>query len=203
MNNIDFEKITCAAVSDVMEGLGIMDPGIINMVPGKKIMGTALTVKCYPGSILTVHKAILEAKAGEVLVVDDEGDQRGAVFGELMAMECQKRLIAGVVIDGPVRDVNDLIRLKFPTFARYRTPRVGTNRRLGKTKLEISCGGIVVRTADYIFGDDDGVAVIPEKLVQKILAAAMKVEAKEDELASQIKNGDALSELIGLSNMIR
>ena len=83
-------RASTANVSDVLGSMGVMQPAIRSMVPGCKFVGRAFTVKAYPGSILTVHKALFEAGPGDVLVVDGEGDSgAGALMGEIMALECQ------------------------------------------------------------------------------------------------------------------
>lgn len=197
------ERVACAAVSDAMGSLNIMNPDIKGVFPGAKLAGPAFTVKCFPGSIITVHHAILEAKEGDILVVDDEGDRGGAVFGELMTLECLRRNLGGIVIDGPVRDVDEISRLGFPVFTRSRTPRVGTNRRLGKINLDITCGGVVVRPGDYIYGDGDGVAVIPKERIEEILNAALAIEDKEIDLARRVKDSECLCDLIGLREVIK
>src|SRR5919199_744395 len=149
-----------AAISDAQRSLGVMRPTIRSMVPGLRLVGPAHTVKCYPGSIITVHKALLEAKPGEVIVVDGEGDDRGALFGELMTLQAQANGLAGIVVDGPVRDRQAVAALGFPVFASSVNPRVGSNRRVGDTQVPIQCGGVVVRPGDVILADDDGVAVV-------------------------------------------
>src|SRR5439155_20040800 len=97
----------------------------VSLAPGMRLVGPSHTVKCYPGSIITVHKALLEAKPGEVLVVDGEGDDRGALFGELMTLQAQANGLAGIVIDGPLRDRDAVAESGFPAFASCVTPRVG------------------------------------------------------------------------------
>ena len=99
-------QFATATISDAQKSLGIMRPNIKALAPGMRLVGPAHTVKCYPGSIITVHKALLEARPGEVLVVDGEGDDRGALFGELMTLQALRNGVAGVVVDGPVRDRN-------------------------------------------------------------------------------------------------
>lgn len=76
------ERLDTAGVADAQKGMGIMEPAIRSIVPGLRVAGPAFTVKCYPGSIITVHKALIEAKPGDILVVDGEGDGRaGALLG--------------------------------------------------------------------------------------------------------------------------
>ena len=192
-----------AAVADAQQGFGIVDPAIRTVVPGAKVAGPAFTVKCYPGSIITVHKALIEAQPGDVLVVDGEADGRGgALIGELMSREAIDRGLAGVVVDGPVRDVAGLRALGFPTFARQVTPRVGVNRRLGQTQVSISVGGVVVHPGDYILADDDGVAVIPQAELAKIVEAIEAIERKEIGLAEAIGRHERLVNLLGFADVI-
>src|SRR5947209_11272018 len=143
-----------ATISDAQRSFGIMRPTIRSLTPGLRLAGPAHTVKCYPGSIITVHKALLEARPGEVLVVDGEADERGALWGELMTLQAQANALAGIVVDGPVRDRHAVAALGFAVFASSVTPRVGSNRRVGHTQVPIQCGGVVVRPGDVMGGDD-------------------------------------------------
>jgi regulator of RNase E activity RraA len=192
-------RLDTAGTSDAQKGFGVLDPAIQSVTPGLKLAGPAFTVKCYPGSIITVHKALLEAAPGDVLVVDGESDGRaGALFGELMGREARDRGFAGIVIDGAVRDRAGLIRLGFPTFARQVTPRVGVNRRLGVTHVPVSVGEVVVNPGDYILADDDGVIVIPQSELAAIVNAVEAIEEKERGLAAAIDRHERLADLLGM-----
>jgi len=192
-------RVTTANISDVLSSLGVMHPDLRTMVPGLKMVGRAFTVKTYPGSILTVHKALTEAAPGDVLVVDGEADARGgALLGEIMALECQTKGFAGAVIDGAVRDINGLIELGFPVFARAVTPRVGTNRRLGQTQVSVTCGGVVVHPGDLIVGDDNGLVAIPRDREEGLAAALEALLVKEERLVQGIHQGVYLVKTLGL-----
>ena len=191
-----------ATISDAQKSFGIMRPAIRPLAPGMRIVGTAHTVKCYPGSIITVHKALLEARPGEVLVVDGEGDDRGALFGELMTLQALANGLAGIVVDGPVRDRTAVTRSGFPVFAASVTPRVGSNRRVGETQIAIQCGGVVVRPGDLILGDDDGVAVIAAEQAATVLEAAEAIRRKEIGYRQAIAEGRQLADLIGFRQLI-
>jgi len=198
-----FKKVAAAALADSMGSLNVLDPEINPVVPGVKMAGPAFTVKAYPGSIITVHHALMEAAPGDVIVVDNEGAKGGAMFGELMARDCVLRKLGGMVIDGPVRDVEGIRELGFPTYARYCTPRVATNRRLGKIQVPVTCGGVVVNPGDWVVGDEDGVVTIPRDQAEELLAAAEAVEEKEDRYASRMDAGEFIADLTGLSELIR
>jgi len=192
-------RLDTAGTADAQMGFGVLDPVIQSVTPGLKMAGPAFTVKCYPGSIITVHKALLEAAPGDVLVVDGESDGRaGALFGELMGREARDRGFAGIIVDGAVRDRAGLIRLGFPTFARQVTPRVGVNRRLGVTQVPVSVGEVVVNPGDYILADDDGVIVIPQADLAAIVDAVGAIETKERGLAAAIDRHERLADLLGM-----
>lgn len=196
-------RLETAKIADAQAGFGIMDTYIRSIVPGAKLVGTAFTIKCYPGSIITVHKALTQAKPGDVLIVDGEGDGRaGALMGEIMALECKERGIAGIVCDGALRDAPGLRDLNFPAFARHITPRVGVNRRLGVTEVDVTVGGVIVQMGDFILADDDGVAVIPKAQIDAVLEKADGIVTKEAGLVEAIGRGERLVDLLNFRELI-
>lgn len=196
-------QLDTAAVADAQRGFGVLDPAIRTITPGLRVAGPAFTVKCYPGSIISVHKALIEAEAGAILVVDGEADGRaGALFGELMGREARDRGLIGIVVDGAVRDSEGLRLLEFPTFARYVSPRVGVNRRLGMTQGDVSVGGVVVRTGDYVLADDDGVIVVPKSDLVAIVEASEAIEEKERGIAAAIDQHERLADILGFRDII-
>ena len=191
-----------ATLSDAQASFGIMRPTIRALSTGLRLVGPAHTVKCYPGSIITVHKALLEARPGEVLVVDGEADERGALWGELMTLQAQASGLAGIVVDGPVRDRQAVAALGFPVFASSVTPRVGSNRRVGQTQVPIQCGGVVVRPGDVIVADDDGVAVVAVERLAAVIEAAEAIRRKEVGYREAIAAGQQLADQIGFRALI-
>jgi 4-hydroxy-4-methyl-2-oxoglutarate aldolase len=174
------------------------------MTPDLRLAGPAFTVLAEAGSIITVHKALLEAPAGSVLAVGGETarDLDGALFGKLMAIQARQRGILGVVVDGPVRDVADLREMGFPVFARCTTPRVGMNRRVGQTQVPTPCGGIIVSPGDYVCGSDDGITVIPADVVEQVVAQAEARLQKEAEYMQRMESGEHITDLIGFTELI-
>lgn len=191
-----------AWVSDAQVMINTMAADIKPIWPGAQVVGPAFTARCYPGSIITVHKALLESPAGSVIVVDGSGDCTGALFGELMATEAKARGIAGVVIDGAVRDADGVGGLQFPMFARAVTPRVGSNRRVGATQEDIVCGGVVVHPGDIIVGGRDGVVVVPRPRLQDVMAAVQSVARKEADIRDRIARGERLADILGMTSLI-
>jgi 4-hydroxy-4-methyl-2-oxoglutarate aldolase len=195
-------KIHTGSLSDALGSLGVLAVSIRPISPGLRVVGPAFTVKCYPGSIITVHKALMEAPAGVVLVVDDEGDTRGAIWGEVMTHQAQRQGILGLVTDGPVRDTAEIAALGFPVFAGSVTPRVGTNRRVGLSQIPISCAGVLVHPQDIVVADADGVVIIPQNQVAPVVERAEGIVHRDEEFIRQIGQGKLLVDLLNFRELI-
>ncbi len=195
-------KIHTGSLSDALNSLGVLAAPIRAITPGARLVGPAFTVKCYPGSIITVHKALMEAPAGVVLVVDDEGDTRGAIWGEVMTHQAQRQGILGLVTDGPVRDTAEIAALGFPVFAGSVTPRVGTNRRVGLSQVPISCAGVLVHPEDIVVADADGVVIIPQNQVAPVVERAEGIVHRDEEFIRQIGQGKLLVDLLNFRELI-
>lgn len=129
---------------------GVMDSGIKPLDPTCHMVGRAVTVQGYPNDNLAVHQGINAAGEGDVLVIDLGGYTEGGHFGDICALACQMRGIVGVVIDGAVRDAQDIIELGLPVFSRGLCPAGTTKDSLGKVGVPIVCGGITVRPGDIV-----------------------------------------------------
>ena len=197
-----FRKLVTPWVSDAQGSFGVMHADLKTLVPGAIAAGPAFTVLCYPGSIITVHKALAEVRPGDLLVVAGDGDDRGALFGEIMATAGKALGLAGVVIDGPVRDAAGIRELGLPVYARSVTPRVGTNRRVGKTGVPVSCGGVVVHQGDWVMADDDGVVVVPAADVETVLAAAEQADVKERGFVRRIEAGERTIDILNIRDLV-
>ncbi len=194
--------IHTGSLSDALGSLGVLAAPIRAMTPGARLIGPAFTVKCYPGSILTVHKALMEAPSGVVLVVDDEGDTRGALWGEVMTHQAKRQGILGLVTDGPVRDTAEITALGFPVFAGSVTPRVGTNRRVGLTQVPISCAGVLVHPEDIVVADADGVVIIPRDQAASVVERAEGIVHRDEGFIRQIGEGKLLVDLLNFRELI-
>ncbi len=201
-------RLPAAAVSDIQRNLQAtyaMDAAIHSLVPGAHLAGPAFTALGRAGSIITVHKALMEAPPGSVIVVaggETFQQPNSALFGKMMATQARLRGIVGLVADGTVRDVADLREMRFPVFARGSTPHVGMNRVVGQTQVPVPCGGIIVNPGDYVVGDDDGVVVIPASLVEQIVAEAEERVRKEAGQLARMQAGEQLADMIGFRELI-
>ncbi len=190
------KMVSSSNVSDAMHRGGAMK-GIHTVVPGLKMAGKALTVKTMNGDWAKAVEAIDLADKGDILVIDTNCGNI-AIWGELATWSAVTRKLGGVVIDGAVRDVDDLKEIRFPVFARYEVPDAGDPKGFGEIGCEVVCGGLKVNKGDYIIGDDSGVVVIPQEEAQEIINRSIDVKEKENRIREEIKRGSTLSKVLKL-----
>jgi regulator of RNase E activity RraA len=171
-----------------------MDPGIRPVFEGIKMIGIARTVHCR-SDFLSVIKALQEAQEDEILVIDAEGDKI-AFAGEMFATEAQRKNLAGIVIDGGCRDVNQIRKIRFPVYARYQTPLAGGASKIFKTQIPVKCGGISVSPGDIVFGDDDGIVVMKESEIMTILDVAEAIQKIEEKVMKKMEAKTSLFHLM-------
>lgn len=178
-----FDHLPSATVSDAMGRHGAMSGEIRPVFEGIRIVGNALTVLCFPGDNLMIHKAMQMVGPGDVLVVDDGGHDTGC-FGHKSACAVKARGGVGSIVSGSVRDVALMRRDRLPVFARSITPRSPQKNTPGSINVPVQVGGIVVCPGDVIVADDDGIVVVPRADAERILLAARKRDVHESETAA-------------------
>ena len=191
---IAFSKVSTPNISDAMHKKGAMK-GIIPLRSGYHMVGQALTVRTMDGDWAKPIEAIDQAESGTVVVIDTNQGHT-AVWGELATWSAQGKKIAGVVVDGAVRDVDDIKTMKLPVFSRRIAPNAGEPKGFGEIGIEILCGSQTVNTDDWIIGDDSGVVVVPKHLAQEIANRALDVKEHENRIREEIKQGGSLNSVI-------
>lgn len=187
-----------ANVSDALRGLGrpfqAMDAGIRPLDSSMAVAGPAFTVRCYPGATWALEKALDLAAPGDVLVVDGGGRDDLILMGGLMSRRAQQRGIAGAILDAAVRDVHDIIAMKFPVFARHVCPRAGTFAEIGEWQTTICCGRLPVRPGDWVVADASGIALIPLELLDTTVQKAVAINDRERKIDAALLEGLTLAE---------
>ena len=191
-----FMKVSTANISDAMHKTGELR-GLKPVWVGKpgelKFAGPAVTVRTYNGDWSAPVQAIDHAKPGDVLVIDAcQGEI--AVWGELATNSCKSKGVVGVVIDGAVRDIDDIRNLKFPLFARHFTPTAGEPKGFGEINAPIEICGRKVEPGDWIIGDESGVMVVPKNLAMEMANRAIDVKEKENRVREEIQRGSTLGQ---------
>ncbi|MDK2948603.1 MAG: 3-hexulose-6-phosphate synthase / 6-phospho-3-hexuloisomerase, partial [Methanolobus sp.] len=190
------ESVSTSNISDAMHRKGAMQD-IFPMMEGKKMIGTAVTVQTFKGDWAKAVEAIDEAKEGDVIVIYN-GSRHVAPWGGLATLSCLNKGVAGVVIDGAVRDIDEVRKIGLPVFATCHVPNAGEPKGFGEINSEIVCGNQTVNPGDYIVGDDNGVVVIPKERAYEIARRAKEVEKTEQRLFEEIRRGATLSEVMKL-----
>ena len=180
-------------------GARIMAPRIARAWPGAVLAAPAFPVRCTPGDNLAIHRAVDDAPSGSALVVDVGELAEYGYWGEVLTTAAQARGIAGLVIDGGVRDIAPIEGLGFPIFSRTIALRGATKDRPGGVDVPIRCGGASVVPGDWVVGDADGVVVVPAEHLDGVLGAADARTKKEAGLFEALRAGTATTlTLLGL-----
>jgi RraA family protein len=187
-------SLDTACFCDADKDIRVLDPAIRPIRDDLKLVGRAHTVRCRD-DFLTVIQALKEAEPGEVLVVDGQGGER-ALAGELFATEAARKELAGLVIDGAVRDVRTIRRLELPVYSRLIYPNAGTTRQIAETQVSITCGGVKVRPGEIVFGDQDGVVVLSEEELSSLLPKAREIQQKEEQILARMAEGKSLLDMV-------
>jgi 3-hexulose-6-phosphate synthase/6-phospho-3-hexuloisomerase len=190
-------QVSAPNITDAMHRKGAMS-GIVSMCGNVKMVGRAVTVQTFPGDWAKPVEAIDVARKNEVIVINNDGATHVAPWGELATLSCVKKGISGVVIDGAVRDIDDIRIMKFPLFAKAVVPNAGEPKGFGEINAEIQCGGQYIRPGDWIVGDESGVVVIPAERAYEIARRALEVRKNEERIREEIRRGSTLSEVAEL-----
>ncbi|TFY97290.1 RraA family protein [Ramlibacter rhizophilus] len=186
-----------AILADVAGRRGAMHGRISALRPRMTVAGPALTVEVRPGDNLMIHAAIALARPGDVLVIDGKADQTSALMGTIMMTACKQLGIAGVIVDGAVRDSLEIDEMDFPVFSVGTNPNGPTKNIGGRIGHPISCGGVTVHAGDFVLADADGIVVIEREQLASLIPVARKKVEDEARRIEQIKQGNTSASWLG------
>ena len=187
-----FRALPVANVSDCMSRLTGGGPRLRPYHAGGGLSGPAFTVKTRPGDNLMVHKALDIASPGDVVVVDAGGDLTNSIIGEIMISYAINRMLAGIVINGSIRDSDAVRGLSFPVYAAGVTHRGPYKSGPGEIGRTIALDGMVIEPGDLIIGDGDGLLCIPFDEIEEVYQAAAAKKKAEDKTLSTLKAGGSM-----------
>jgi 4-hydroxy-4-methyl-2-oxoglutarate aldolase len=172
--------------------------GLSTFVGRTYLCGPAVTCACVPGDNLAMHAAIYHAPPGTVIVCDGGGATGTGLVGEFMATEAANRGLAGIVLQGPVRDIEDLERLGLPVLCAGTAPAQSTKLSLLSVGQPVVVGKVLVRTGDQIIADRDGAVVVPADAWPAVRADAAALAGREEEVRRRLAAGERLADIQGL-----
>lgn len=192
--------ISTATLHEAAGKIGNLPSAIKPLSPELTVCGRALTVLSPPRDNLWLHRAIYEAEPGDVLVVDTGGFTEAGYWGEIMAFAAQQRGIAGLVIDGGVRDRAQMIAMGFPVFSAAVCIRgTGKDRNAyGAINKPIRIGDTVIFPGDLIVGDGDGVMAAPAGKAADIVTLSRQRDAEEIKIKERLLKGESTLRIYGL-----
>ena len=183
-------------ISDAMHRARVLT-GFKPVIPGSKIVGIALTVRTYPGDWAKPVEALDIASENHVIVIDAGGEEI-AVWGELATWSAKNKKVAGVIINGGVRDIKDIREIGLPVFAKHFCARAGEPKGFGEINVPIEIDGVKIKPGDYIVAEEEGIIVIPKEIVREVANRALDVKEKEDRIREEIKRGSTLAKVVDL-----
>lgn len=198
------EQARAVTVADLHESsaslgyAGLMAPRMRRITAGK-IAGPAVTAWCQAGDNLMMHRALRLAQAGDVLVVVCQSETSAAQWGDVATRYALHKGLAGVVVQGCVRDVDTVAALGFPVWATEVWPIHADKGKGGAVNMPLTCADVLVRPGDLVVADGDGVLVLPRQHAADVVSAAHAKMRKEDEIAQAIAQGQAVWDLSGAS----
>ncbi len=200
------ERLYSGVLSDVLDGMGLrrqaMSEGIRPLYPDATVVGraaTALSADVYNPDEDTLAGEIEAVDAlgeGDVLVATTSGSTRAALWGELLSTASRARGARGAILDGLTRDVRQIVEMRFPVFASGIRPISSKGRcRIIDHGCRIECGGVIVNPGDLVFGDFDGVVVIPSSVADEVVSRALEVVEKENITREELRRGAFLKDV--------
>ena len=166
--------------------------------PAARLAAPAFAVRCTPGDNLAIHAALARAPAGSALAVEVGIERERGYWGEVLTTAAEERGIAGLVIDGCVRDIASLTGHRFPVFSTGVALRGATKELPGGTGGSVEIGDVVVHTGDWLVGDPDGVTVVPSGQLDDVVAAGEARAERERALFDALRAGKTTVELLEL-----
>ena len=201
----DYAELAALGVATVHEAAGrtgVVDLPLTRVVPGSRVAGPARTALCMPGDNTMVHALVAHARPGDVLVLTSSEPAPVAFVGDLLATQARAQGVAGILVDGAVRDLDELAELGLPIWTRFVRAQGATKGEVGKLDVPVVVGGAEIRPGDLVVMDCDGAVVVPADRVDEMLPAARERAERETAVRQRYRDGDLSSDLQGLRALV-
>jgi len=202
------KRLDCCAVSDALDKLGLTGVvlGLVPLTSTRHIVGRVLTIKLGvgappPGKPRHIGTTAIEsAQPGDIIVVEQRSGLPVASWGGILARGAKMRRLAGVIAEGPARDLDEARQLDFPVFARGATPITARGRIVElANNVPVTIGDVEVRPGDYAIADASGVAFVSAENIERVLAAAEEIARREAAMVRALRKGQRITEVMGAS----
>ena len=198
----ELARLGVATVHEAQSRTGLVDLPLLQVVPGSRAAGPARTALCGNGDNLMVHAAVAHARAGDVLVLTMPEPTPVALVGELLATQALDQGVAALLVDGAVRDLDELRELGLPIWARWVRARGATKEHVGELDVPVVVGGAQIGPGDVVVLDTDGAVVVDARRVTEVLSAALEREAREAALRTRYAAGERSYDVNDLRRLV-
>jgi 4-hydroxy-4-methyl-2-oxoglutarate aldolase len=195
-------RLGVATVHEAAGRTGIVHLPLVQVVPGSRVAGPARTALCAPGDNTMAHAVIAHAEPGDVLVLSSVEPAPVALVGELLATQAQARGVAGILVDGAVRDLDDLVEIGLPIWARFVRAQGAGKGAVGSLDVPVVAGGAQIRPGDVVVMDCDGAMVLGLERVDDVLPLALERAERERSMRERYAKGELSYDLNGLREIV-
>jgi 4-hydroxy-4-methyl-2-oxoglutarate aldolase len=197
-----FAGLGVATVHEAAGRTGIVELPLTQVVPGSRVAGPARTARCAQGDNTMVHALIANAAPGEILVLTSAEPEPVALVGELLATQALARGVAGLLVDGAVRDLDELAAIGLPIWTRFVRARGATKGAVGELDVPVAVGGVEVRPGDLVVMDCDGAMALAAGRVDGVLPLAVERAERERAMRVRYAAGELSYDLQGLRRLV-
>lgn len=198
----ELARLGVATVHEAQGKTGLVDLPLVQLVPGSRAAGPARTALCGNGDNLMVHAAVAYAEPGDVLVLTSPDPSPVALIGDLLATQALGQGVAAILVDGAVRDLDELRALGLPIWARHVRAQGATKEKIGELDAPVVVGGAYIHAGDVVVLDADGAVVVQADSVDEVLTAAREREAREHELRARYAAGERSYDVNDLRRLV-
>ena len=191
-----------ATIHEAAGRTGIVDVPLTQVVAGSRVAGPARIALCAPGDNTMVHAAVAHASPGDVLVLTSAEPAPVALVGELLATQAQAQGVAGILVDGAVRDLDELVAIGLPIWTRFVRAQGATKGVAGKLDVPVVVGGAEIRPGDLVVMDCDGAMALPSERVDEVLPLALERAEHERAMRERYASGELSYDLQGLREIV-
>lgn len=195
-------RLGVATIHEAAGRTGIVDLPLIQVVPGSRVAGPARTALCAPGDNTMVHAVVAHANPGDVLVLTITEPAPVALVGELLATQAQAQGVAGILVDGAVRDLEELVEVGLPIWTRFVRAQGATKGEVGNLDVPVVVGGAEIGPGDLVVMDCDGAMALPADRIGDVLPVALERAEREAAMRERYRHGELSYDLQGLRALV-